>query len=309
MLADQIAGIIRTRIHRPEAIAEAAARRARPVSLVGPEGRLVLVAADHPARGALRAGSERLAMADRARLLGRLCTALSRPGVHGVLGTADVLEDLLLLGALDGKVVIGSMNRGGLTGTVFEIDDRFTGYDASTIERTGFDGGKMLLRIDPDDPATAGAIQACAQAVNELAGRRMMALVEPFISHRTDGRVHNDLSAEAMIRAVAVASGLGATSAYTWLKLPVVADMELVAGASTLPVLLLGGEVPDNPAGAFAAMRKALQLPNVKGIVAGRSLLYPADGDVAGAVDTAVAMTAALAPKPLPDLAPGQEAS
>jgi hypothetical protein len=307
MLTDQLAEIIRTRIHRPEAIAEAAARRARAASLVGPEGRLVLVAADHPARGALRAGSERLAMADRARLLERLCTALSRPGVHGVLGTADVLEDLLLLGVLDGKVVIGSMNRGGLAGTVFEMDDRFTGYDAATIERMGFEGGKMLLRIDPDDPATAGTIQACAQAVNELAGRRMMAMIEPFISHRVDGRVRNDLSPEAMIRAVTVASGLGATSAYTWLKLPVVADMELVAGASTLPVLLLGGEVPDDPEGAFAGMRKALQLPNVKGIVAGRSLLYPADGDVAGAVDTAVEVTAALAPKPLADCAPGQE--
>jgi uncharacterized protein len=307
MLTDQLAEIIRTRTHRPEAIAEAAARRVRPASLIGPDGRLVLVAADHPARGALRAGSERLAMADRARLLERLCTALSRPGVHGVLGTADVLEDLLLLGVLDGKVVIGSMNRGGLAGTVFEMDDRFTGYDPATIERMGFDGGKMLLRIDPDDPATAATIHACAQAVSELAGRRMMAMIEPFISHRVDGRVRNDLSPEAMIRAVTVASGLGATSAYTWLKLPVVADMELVAGASTLPVLLLGGEVPDDPEGAFAGMRKALQLPNVKGIVAGRSLLYPADGDVAGAVDTAVEVTAALAPKPLADCAPGQE--
>ncbi len=294
-----LAEIIRTRIHRPEAIAEAAARRVRPASLVGPEGRLVLVAADHPARGALRAGGERLAMADRARLLERLCVALSRPGVHGVLGAADVLEDLLLLGALDGKVVIGSMNRGGLAGTVFEIDDRFTSYDAAAIERMGFDGGKMLLRIDPGDPATVATIQACAQAVNDLAGRRMMAMVEPFISHRADGRIRNDLSAEAMIRAVTVASGLGATSAYTWLKLPVVEDMDQVAGASTLPVLLLGGEVPDDPQGAFAGMRRALQLPNVKGIVAGRSLLYPADGDVAGAVDTAVAMTAALAPEPL----------
>jgi hypothetical protein len=309
MLTDQLAEIIHTRIHRPEAIAEAAARRVRPGSLVGPDGRLVLVAADHPARGALRAGSEQLAMADRARLLHRLCTALSRPGVHGVLGTADVLEDLLLLGALDGKVVIGSMNRGGLAGTVFEIDDRFTGYDAAAIERMGFDGGKMLLRIDPDDPATAATIQACAQAVNDLAGRRMMAMVEPFISHRVDGRVHNDLSPEAMIRAVAVASGLGTTSAYTWLKLPVVADMDQVAGASTLPVLLLGGEVPDDPEAAFAGWRKALRLPNVKGIVAGRSLLYPADGDVAGAVDNAVGMTASLAAKPLAECAPGQDAS
>ena len=116
----------------------------------------------------------------------------------------------------------------------------------------------------------------------------LLVIVEPFISHRVDGRVRNDLSPEAMIRAVTVAAGLGATSAYTWLKLPVVADMEQVVGASTLPVLLLGGEVPDDPEQAFDGWRKALQLPNVKGIVAGRSLLYPADGDVAGAVDSAV---------------------
>ena len=75
--------------------------------------------------------------------------ALGRPGVGGVLGTADVLEDLLLLGALDGKIVIGSMNRGGLAGAVFEIDDRFTGYDAAAIARMGFDGGKMLLADRP----------------------------------------------------------------------------------------------------------------------------------------------------------------
>lgn len=307
MLTDQLAGIIDTRIHHPEAIAEAAARRKRPGSLVGPDGRLVLVAADHPARGALGAGSERLAMADRARLLERLCIALARPGVHGVLGTADVLEDLLLLGALDGKVVIGSMNRGGLAGTVFEIDDRFTGYSAPAIDQMRFEGGKMLLRIDPDDPATAATIHSCAHAVGELASRRMMAMIEPFISHRVDGRVRNDLSPEAIIQAVTVAAGLGATSAYTWLKLPVVADMERVVSASTLPVLLLGGEVPDDPGKAFAGWRRALQLPNVKGIVAGRSLLYPADGDVAGAVDNAVGMMTSMAAQPLADCAAGQE--
>ena len=210
------------------------------------------------------------------------------PRRHGVLGTADILEDLLLLGVLDGKVIIGSMNRGGLSGTVFEMDDRFTGYDADTIEAMGFDGGKMLLRIDPDDPLTAAA-RGLRRAVNDLAGRRLMAMVEPFICHRVDGRVRNDLSADAMIRAISLASGLGSTSAYTWLKVPVVADMEQVMAASTLPALLLGGDVPATPV-AFAGWREALQLPNVRGIVAGRSLLYPADGDVARAVDTVVGL-------------------
>jgi hypothetical protein len=290
MFTDRLAEVIKTRALRPERVAEAAARRARAPSVVGPSGRLVIVAADHPARGSLRAGRRTLAMADRAELLERLCVALGRPGVGGVLGTADVLEDLLLLGALEGKVVIGSMNRGGLAEAVFEMDDRFTGYDAAAIARAGFDGGKMLLRIDPDDPATAATMEACARAVSDLAGRKLMAMVEPFITHRVDGRVSNDLSPEAMIRALTIASGLGTTSAYTWLKVPVVDDMERVMSASTLPAVLLGGEVPDDPELAFAGWQKALRLPNVMGLMAGRSLLYPADGDVAAAVDTAVSL-------------------
>ena len=53
---------------------------------------------------------------------------------------------------------------------------------------------------------------------------------------------------------------------------------------------ILDGEVPDDPGEAFAGWRKALRLPNVRGLLAGRSLLYPADGDVATAVDTAVGL-------------------
>ncbi len=287
MFADRVAAIRQTRARRPEVVAEAAVRRKLAPAFAG---RLVLIAADHTARGILRAGRRETAMADRAGLLERLCVALGRPGVDGVLGTADVLEDLLLLGALEGKVVIGSMNRGGLAETVFEIDDRFTGYDAPAIARMGFDGGKMLMRIDPRDPATAATPQACAHAVSDLATRRLTAMIEPFIAGREDGRIRNDLSPEAMMRAIAVASGLGSTSAYTWLKVPVVPDMEQVMAASTLPTLLLGGEVPDDPESAFAGWRKALRLPNVLGLVAGRSLLYPADDDVAGAVDTAVSL-------------------
>jgi hypothetical protein len=276
--------LVATRVRHPERIAEAAARRRRPRSLLGGHGRLMMIAADHPARGALRAGGDPLAMGDRAQLLDRLCTALDRPGVNGVLGTPDILEDLLLLGALDDKVVLGSMNRGGLAGTVFEIDDRFTAYDADGLD--AFEGGKMLLRIDPDDPATAPTLQACGRAVGELARRRKLAMVEPFISHRRDGRVRNELTADAMVRAMTVAAGLGATSAYTWLKVPVVEDMERVMAATTLPALILGGEGE----AAYASWSKALALPTVQGLVIGRSLLFPPGGDVAAAVDRAVSL-------------------
>jgi DhnA family fructose-bisphosphate aldolase class Ia len=279
------------RARDPEAVAEAAARRARR-PLLGASGRLMIVAADHPARGALGVGDRRLAMANRADLLERLCVALSRPGVDGVLATADILEDLLLLGVLEDKVVMGSMNRGGLAGAAFEMDDRFTGHRPEDIERMGFDAGKLLVRVDYDDPGSLTTLESAARAVDAMAARRLPVFVEPFVSRRVDGRVRNDLSAEAVTRSIAIASGLGGTSAYTWLKLPVTDDaddMAEVLGASTLPVVLLGGEVGDQEA-AYERWGKALRLPSVQGMVVGRSLLYPAEGSVETAVDTAVGL-------------------
>ena len=278
--------LLEARTRRPDAIAAAAAARKRPTSLFGEHGKLMIIAADHPARGALRAGADPLAMANRVELLDRIRSALARPGVNGVLGTPDILEDLLLLGELDDKVVIGSMNRGGLAGTTFEIDDRFTAFDAHSIALAGYEGGKMLLRIDPDDPGTVATLESCGNAVSQLASRRVMAMVEPFISHRVDGRVRNDLTTEAMIRAMTVAAGLGTTSAYTWLKVPIVSEMDRVMAATTLPALILGGEGE----AAYAEWRKALELPTVQGLVIGRSLLYPAQGTVADAVDRAVSL-------------------
>jgi hypothetical protein len=279
-----------TRARRPEAIGQAAAARRRPASPLGPGGRAMVIAADHPARGMLGAGRRADAMADRGDMLERLCLALSRPGVTGVLGTPDVIEDLLLLGALDGKAVFGSMNRGGLQGAAWEIDDRFTAYDAAAIDAMGYEGGKMLVRIAPDDPATAATLEACVRAVTALAERRLVAMVEPFMARVEDGRVRSVLTAEAAIRASAIAAGLGTTSAYTWLKVPVVEDMERVVGATTLPTVLLGGEVSDDQDATFAAWERALRVPGAVGLVVGRSLLYPPDDDVAAAVDTAVGL-------------------
>jgi hypothetical protein len=284
----RIEDLARVRAERPEAIAQAAGARTRPTSPFGPHGRVFVIAADHPARGMIGTGTREQAMADRGELLRRLVLALERPGVNGVLGTPDVLEDLLLLDALEGKFVVGSMNRGGLAGATFELDDRFTAYDAPALTRDRFDGGKLLLRIDPADPATVRTLEAGAHAVSALAERGLMAMVEPFVSARVDGRVRNELTAEAVIRSIGIAAALGTTSAHTWLKLPVVADMERVMTATTLPSLLLGGEVSSDQDAAFGSWAAALALPNVFGLVVGRSLLFPPGDDVAGAVDRAV---------------------
>lgn len=284
-----IAGLSEVRASDPGLFARRWAQRARR-GLLAEDGRMLLVAADHPARGALGVRGEAMAMGSRSDLLGRLATALSRPGVDGVLGTPDVLDDLLLMGALEGKVAIGSMNRGGLQGATFELDDRFTGYTAAEIARRRLDGGKMLTRIALDDPSSVATLEASARAVTELAEHEIMAMVEPFWSTRRDGKVVNLLDPDSTIRSITVASGLGATSARTWLKLPVVDELERVMDATTLPTVLLGGDPQGDPEDTYAAWGRSLTLPQVRGLVVGRALLYPPDGDVAAAVDIAAGL-------------------
>lgn len=271
----------------PESLLTALQERKRRPFLRG-DRRLMIIAADHTARGVFSAGSQSDVMSDRYQLLERLMIALSRPGVDGVLGTADILEDLALLGALDDKLAIGAVNRGGLANATFEIDDRLTGYDMDSTVRSRLDGAKILVRICLQDDHTADVLELAAEVVDAAAAARTPILLEPFMSsRREDGKLVNELNAQAVAHSIAIVSGLGGSSAYSWLKIPVVPDMERVMAATTLPALLLGGDPALDPERTYASWSDALRLPGVRGLVVGRTMLYPTDGDVAANVDIA----------------------
>lgn len=276
--------LIDARIGNPRSLIDALTSRRRR-TIAGSDGRLLILAADHTSRGKISIGGDPLAMSDRFTLLDRLVRCLAMPEVDGVLASADVLEELAWLGALDGKLAIGTMNRGGIIGATWELDDRVTAYDVDHIESLGLDGGKTLLRIDHTDPAVARTIETVARITTELADRRIMSLIEPLpYVTGPNGIPTLDTSDEALVKVVAIASGLGSSSAYSWLKIPASARMSEVAGATTLPILMLGGEPGDNPDSTFNLWEAAMAEPNVRGLVAGRSLLYPRDGDAEGAV-------------------------
>lgn len=277
------------RAEAPHLIGEALRNRRRRDVIRG-DGRLFIVAADHPARGALSVGSSPSAMADRYEMLDRLAVALRHPGVDGVLGTPDIIDDLAALGLLDDKIVVGSMNRGGLRGAAFELDDRYTAYDMPGMVSAGVDFAKALIRVDLEDPATAPTLEATAAAVTAAAQADLPIMLEPFMSARVDGRVVNDLTTDAVMLSIAIASGLGTSSARTWLKLPVVPDMERVLATTTMPVLLLGGDAGDDPDDTFSSWEDALSLPGVRGLTVGRTLLYSPDVDVASAIDRAASL-------------------
>ncbi|TFB71184.1 deoxyribose-phosphate aldolase [Cryobacterium glaciale] len=277
------------RAAHPARIGEILASRTRR-ELIRGDGRLFIVAADHRARGALGVRKDANAMANRYALLESLSVALRRPGVDGVLGTPDIIDDLALLGLLDDKIVVGSMNRGGLWGSSFEMDDRYTAYDIDKLKRDRLDFAKNLVRINLEDAGSLATLEATALAVSEAAAAGLPIMLEPFMSTWVNGRVKNDLTTDAVILSIAIAEGLGNSSAYSWLKLPVVPDMDRVMAATTLPTLLLGGDPVGDQTETFESWRHALELPGVRGLVVGRSLLYPHDGNVESAIDTAAAL-------------------
>lgn len=282
--------LIEARISNPSSLQKALKNRSRR-TVAGKDGKLMLLAADHTARGIIAAGKNPTAIADRYVLLDKLIRALTVPGVDGVMASADILEELAWLGALEEKVAIGTMNRGGIIGASWELDDRLTAYDAEHIRSAGLDGGKTLLRIDETDPGVARTIEMVAQVTTQLADLELVSMIEPLPYMKdAKGRAVLDPSEEKLIKVVSIASGLGSSSAYTWLKIPAPANPEKVAAATSCPILLLGGDPGSNWEEVFAKWEKALSVPNIRGLVPGRTLLYGEDLDVEAAVSRAAKM-------------------
>jgi len=282
--------LLRARVFEPEAFTKALLNRKRRTPQ-GADGNLLLVASDHTARGKISLAGDPVAMADRHTLLDHLVRVLASPGVDGVLGSADVLEELAWLGALENKLAIGTMNRGGIIGATWELDDRVTSYDVEHVESMGLDGGKTLLRIDYTDPAVPRTLETVASITTRLADRKLLSMIEPLpYVKNAEGKATLNPSDEALITVVAIASGVGASSAYTWLKVPASTRMSEVAGATTLPILMLGGDPSGGVERIFDTWEQGMKEPNVRGLLAGRTLLYPPDGDIEAATARALSI-------------------
>lgn len=254
------------------------------------DGRLNVLAADHPARRVTRVQDDPLAMANRHDYLARVVRILASETVDGVMSTMDVLEDLLVLHDLlreaggppflDDKLLVASLNRGGLACASWEMDDPMTGPTPQTCAAWGLDGAKVLLRICDDDPASLKTMLAAAQAIRELNALGLPTFLEPLPVVKTDTGYEVVKDAGALARVVGVASALGDSSRYLWLKLPYGDDYWLVARATTLPILLLGGEATGDAAPLLREIACGLAShSNVRGAMVGRNVLYPGSDD------------------------------
>ena len=278
-----------TRVRDPEFAWRSARIRVRR-DLLAPTGKLNLLAADHPARGVTKVGGNALAMSDRHEYLARILRVLAGNRVDGVMATMDILEDLLIVDGLlreaggvpllDGKLAIASLNRGGLAGSAWELDDPVTGPSPAFCQESKLDGVKLLLRVDESDPASLRTLLACARVVSESSARALPCFPEPLPVTRTEKGYTVVKTVEALARLAGVASALGDSSRYLWLKLPYCDGYRTVARSTTLPILLLGGESAGDAAPFLGQLRLALAAgTNVRGALVGRNVLYPGAED------------------------------
>jgi DhnA family fructose-bisphosphate aldolase class Ia len=287
--ASALAKLTEVRVTDPECSLRAAKARKRRTNLTL-DGKLNILAADHPARRVTKVGDDPLRMADRQGYLARIVRVLQSDVVDGVMATMDVLEDLLILhhlilegggpGLLDDRLLIASLNRGGLAGTSWEMDDPITGASPATCAALKLDGAKLLMRLCDDETSSLETMLYCSTAVTEMNALGLPTFLEPLPVVKENNNYKVVKTAEALAKIVGVASALGDSSRRLWLKFPYCENYDVVASATTLPILLLGGESVGDATPLLRDIAAGLAAgPNVRGALVGRNVLYPGAED------------------------------
>jgi sugar phosphate isomerase/epimerase/DhnA family fructose-bisphosphate aldolase class Ia len=293
---ETFAELTELRVRQPDLAREELKHRKRRSELA-PDGRLVILAADHPARGVTRVGGHPTAMGHRLDYLGRIVRVLAVSRIDGLMATSDLIEEVVLANYLvkkrggpdflAGKVLIGSMNRTGLAGTEHEMMDRPSSYmTGKRIKEMYLDGGKLLWRWVPtgerNDRYALETLERVARAVEELADVNLPAFVEPLPVVKTETGYRTDHATDNIIKAIGIASALGYYTGRVWLKIPYCADFARVAKATTLPTLLLGGESTGQPSGTIEDFVAGMGAgPNIRGALVGRNVLFCGEDDPA----------------------------
>ncbi len=283
--------ITEIRVDTPDVIWRQAQARKRRDKLTF-DGKLTILAADHPGRGVTQVGDDPFKMGNRHQYLGRIMRVLIASDFDGFMSTPDMIEDLLILdylvqegggpSFLDGKVLVGCMQRGGVAGVVGEIDDRFGSYTAESIASFRLDGGKMMFRFVPDDERTLWTIDYCSQAVTELNQYDLVPFVEPLRMDYVDGKWVSKNTADELVPLVGVIAGLGDSSRHTWMKLPYCEALHRVTVATTMPILMLGGPSKEDPRPIYRDFAAGMATAaNVRGALVGRNVSFPGPEDPA----------------------------
>ena len=241
----------------------------------------LILAADHRARAVLTTENW-------AEFSGALARAL--PFCDGILGTAEPLTSLAAAGHITAlHRTYLSINRTGLAGSVFELDDRLVA-SVPRAAADGWTGIKHMTRIDFDDPLSAAALELLGQVLEQARDAGLEALIEPLIWR--EGRVQRD--ADAVVLAAVIAHDLGAPV----VKVPVPAAspgaerqraVARVVASVGVPVLFLGGPLTEAGRDRVLDEVRDVMEGGGAGMAMGRTLYQDPDpAEMAGLVDALV---------------------
>jgi DhnA family fructose-bisphosphate aldolase class Ia len=234
----------------------------------------LVLAADHRARGVMTI--ERYADYVEA-------VRQALPHCDGILATAQPLGDVAGTGALrpDQHTYL-SINRTGLAGAAFELDDRLVaGVDRAASD--GWSGVKLMTRIDYSDPGGAAGLALLGQVLEEALAAGLEALIEPVIWR--EGAMSR--AADDVVLAAVIAHDLGAPL----LKVPVpdappggprIEAVGRVVASVGVPVLFLGGPHRDDAGRSSLEEARDVMAGGGAGLATGRSILEePSPSDAA----------------------------
>jgi DhnA family fructose-bisphosphate aldolase class Ia len=206
------------------------------------------------------------------------------PHCDGILATAQPLGDLARSGSLlpEQRTYL-SLNRTGLAGSAFELDDRLVA-SVGRAKGDGWTGVKLMTRIAPEDPGGAAALELLGRVLEEAGAAGLEVLVEPVLWR--GGRMSR--TTDDVVLGAVIAHDLGSSL----LKVPVpdvptgarrAGAVQRVVDAVGVPVLFLGGprsadgepvvdvarDVMDGGGGGLAVGRAVIEDPDPGG-TAGR---------------------------------------
>jgi DhnA family fructose-bisphosphate aldolase class Ia len=281
--------ITEARVEQIEGILNHAKKRKKRERLTK-DGKLIILAADHPGRRVTSLRNDPIGMGDRYEYLGRVLRVITDDSFDGVMATTDMIEDIIIVdylyeqstgkSFLKDKVIIGCMNRGGHAGSLYEMEDMFTSFTPQSLKKMNLDGGKLMYRLESSDHGSLITIRECAEAITELSRLGLYSFIEPVTVESRDKNYAFKTDLETLVRDAGAAAALGETSLYTWLKLSYNENFERVARATTLPILLLGGAAKESPIDTIKSFAYAMKsAPNVRGAMVGRNITFVQHND------------------------------
>ncbi|HEX3796380.1 MAG TPA: hypothetical protein VHV57_17940 [Acidimicrobiales bacterium] len=237
----------------------------------------LILAADHRARGVMTTEN----YGDYVRAL-----AQALPACDGILASAQPLGHLTSAGAVtEVHRTYLSLNRTGLAGSAFELDDRLVA-SVPRAAADGWTGVKHMTRIDLRDPVTSAALELLGQVLEQSRAAGLEALIEPLMWR--DGRIARD--PDSIVTAAVIAHDMGAPI----IKVPVPSvapgaerqrAIARVVASVGVPVLFLGGPVSQEGREPVLDEVRDVMAGGGGGMAIGRTVYQDADpAEMAGLV-------------------------